>query len=297
MFYLLAILLGVMTAVLGYFLKNIPNPGQAVSVIAHQDEHEEDEIELTLQKTTSTANSSRTQSPEQKTEQKTDLSRDYKQLYTPTFLAYLGAIGCICWVKDGLLSWSLLFLEAVRGGEDGLDGDTTALLGFALTLGGMGGGVVVNFIATRFFSGHRAKALILFAIVQLISLLLFWHFSIQNVHSVIIAFCFFTTCICMLGMYTVFFFVSPADLPKSVRATGTGVMKLFGYLSSGFSSIYFGSKISSDGSGYDTWIMSLCLATLGVAFFSELARRSRNRAALSHRQDVVTTTNASPPDI
>jgi hypothetical protein len=45
----------------------------------------------------------------------TSTAAERKQLRSVTFLAYLGAVMCLCWVKDGLLSSAFAFLASVRG--------------------------------------------------------------------------------------------------------------------------------------------------------------------------------------
>jgi OPA family sugar phosphate sensor protein UhpC-like MFS transporter len=163
---------------------------------------------------------------------RSDLKRERKALWSVTFIAYLAAIMGLCWVKDGLLSWAYLFLESIKQGE--LSTDTTALLGFAITLGGFGGGFFINMVAQRMFSGQRAPALLLFSLLQLASLLLFWTVAVEELSNLAVAFFFFLTATFMLGSYSALSFLVPADLPESVRATGAGRcshMFLVAYLS------------------------------------------------------------------
>ena len=217
-FYLTGFLLLVMTLILAIFLKNAPevsNDDVEASITIFNSSKD---IELSKLDSPPKEKVQSKVSEEEKLAQiklkKKEVALDRKALLTPTFLSYLGAIVCCCWMKDGLLSWTLLFLETVSETGDGLSENTTALIGFALTLGGIGGGVIINYTVDRFFSGQRALALISFSFLQLISLILFWFTAVKNFHILIIAILFFFTCLFMLGIYSVLCFLTPADLPQ-----------------------------------------------------------------------------------
>jgi hypothetical protein len=178
---------------------------------------------------------------------------------------------CLCWVKDGLLSAAFSFLASARGITE-LSSDTTMLLGFALTMGGFGGGAVANATAERCFGGRRAPALVLFTALQLGSILLFWATAVHGQGDLVICLFFFLSCMFMLGNYSTLTFLVPASLPKSVVAQASGLMVLTGYVASGCSGMYIGyiSSHTTDET-FVSWLLSLCVATGGTLLFAAVA--------------------------
>jgi sugar phosphate permease len=202
---------------------------------------------------------------------------DRRALRSPTFLAYLGCVMALCWVKDGLLSWAYEFLATSRQSE--LSHDTKSLLGFAVTLGGFGGGILVNFVSERMCGGARAPSLLLFSLLQGVSLVIFWFVSVGGYSDPVVATFFFLTAMFLLGNYSALNFLVPAALPHSVVATATGLFTFTGYIGSGCAGIYYMS-LNSDpvesGSAdrfFASWFASLCVATAATALFAEFARR------------------------
>ena len=102
----------------------------------------------------------------------------------------------------------------------------------------------------------------------------------------------------MLGIYSVLCFLTPADLPQSIRGVAAGMTTLFSYAGSGCSGIYFSLALSdtteNPSDQFDPWILSLSLATIGMILFSEFARRARNTAVLHRKHSTV---NLSAADI
>ncbi len=202
---------------------------------------------------------------------------DRAALRSTAFLANLGAMCALCWTKDGLLSWAYQFLASARsGGDEGatLGHDTTAVLGFAVTVGGFFGGVLANAVATRCFAGNRAKALLLFALLQGCSLMLFWTTAVEGCSDLVVALFFGLTTTFLLGNYTAVTFLGPAALPASVVATGSGLNTCLGYIASGCSGVYLLSLRAGGGDTfYVSWISSLCAACVALAVCAECARR------------------------
>jgi hypothetical protein len=150
------------------------------------------------------------------------------------------------------------------------------LLGFALTMGGFGGGAVANATAERCFSGRRAPALMLFTALQLGSLLTFWATAVHGQGDLVVCVFFFLCCTFMLGNYSTLTFLVPASLPKSVVGQALGLMVLTGYVASGCSGMYVGyaSSQSADAT-FVSWLTSLCVATGGTLLFAAVAALDR----------------------
>ena len=76
-------------------------------------------------------------------EERTDETRERKGLEVfrelaknKQFICYLAAIGCLCWVRDGLIAWIYPFLET----HQPITGELTSAVSGAITLGGFTGG-------------------------------------------------------------------------------------------------------------------------------------------------------------
>ena len=230
---------------------------------------------------------------------------DRRALISPTFVTYVLAIASLCWVKDGLLSWCYLFLKSARYGDEsgveGLSADTTSLLGFAITLGGFTGGIALNVVAEQIFNGKRSTALLLFSILQCLSLALFWFASVGNMPDYVVAICLFMTTTFMLGSYSALSFLVPTDLPPSVISIGTGIMTSAGYVASGCSGVFFGTALTLDAdrgvATFYPWIVSLCVATTFTAICAGVVRSNSGKTGTSRTRRTLSVRSFAGSDV
>ena len=171
-------------------------------------------------------------------------------LTNPTFVCFTAALACMCWVRDGLLTYLLSFVAASRGtGEVG--GEAAALIGGAVTLGGCLGGVLSGLLSDRVFGGRRAPPILVFTVLQMLCLGALW-LCRGSQSDVLLALVVNAVCICVLGNYTMLSYTVPADLPPADVGFAAGMMTAAGYLTSGLAAGLLGSLIESG--GYGAWM-------------------------------------------
>ena len=184
-------------------------------------------------------------------------------LTNPTFMCFTSALACMCWVRDGLLTYLLNFVAASRGtGEVG--SEAAALIGGAVTLGGCVGGVLSGLLSDRVFEGRRAPPVLLFTVLQMLCLGALW-LCRGSQSDAVLALVVFVATLFVLGNYTTLSYTVPADLPPADVGLAAGVMTAASYMTSGFAAGLLGNVIEVF--GYGAWMASLVLATaLGGAF-------------------------------
>ena len=212
-------------------------------------------------------------------------------LANPTFMCFTSALACMCWVRDGLLTYLLNFVAASRGtGEVG--SEAAALIGGAVTLGGCVGGVLSGLLSDRVFKGRRAPPVLVFTVLQALGLSALWLFR-DSQSDAALALIVAVVSICVLGNYTMLSYTVPADLPPADVGLGAGVMTAAGYLTSGCAAGLLGSVIEVFGHG--AWMASLVFATaLGGAFVLCGACLRGNTAPVQPALRVGVATDGSP---
>jgi sugar phosphate permease len=197
--------------------------------------------------------------PRPRTRQTAAFWSELRQLLAnPTFVCYIAATACTCWVRDGLLTYLLDFLATSRG-MDVLGSETTMLIGGSVTLGGCVGGVLSGLVSDRIFSGRRAPGIMLFTLLQLLGLAALWGCRASHSDPVLFLVIFNVT-ICILGNYTMLSYAVPADLPPKTVGMAAGIVTAVGYVASGLATGQLAGLIGS--AGYRAWWMSLVFATL-----------------------------------
>jgi sugar phosphate permease len=184
-------------------------------------------------------------------------------LTNPSFMCFTSALVCMCWVRDGLLSYLLNFVAVSRGTSE-VGSEVAALIGGAVTLGGCLGGVLSGMLSDRVFGGRRAPPIGVFTVLQLGCLLSLW-LCRESQSDVVLALIVAAAAICVLGNYTMLSYTVPADLPPADVGFAAGVMTAAGYLTSGLATGLLGHVLESG--GYGAWMASLMIATtLGGGF-------------------------------
>ena len=198
-------------------------------------------------------------------------------LTNPTFMCFASALMCMCWVRDGLLTYLLNFVAASRG-TGAVGSEAAALIGGAVTLGGCLGGVLSGLLSDRVFGGRRTPPIVVLTGLQLLCLAALW-LCRGSQSDAVLAFIVAAAAICVLGNYTMLSYTVPADLPPSDVGCAAGMMSAAGYLTSGLAAGLLGRLTSSgepggsqagdygDSGDYLAWMASLVFATtLGGAF-------------------------------
>ena len=181
----------------------------------------------------------------------------------PAFVCYLCAVFFLCWVRDGLITWIFLYLRDARGPGATLSGDATALIGGAVTIGGIVGGVLTGWLSDVVFAGKRLPPIIIFTCLQVIALVGLW--LVRAASDLAVAGIVFALCICILGCYTLLSYTIPTDLPSHVVGLAAGMMTAVGYIASGLSAIVLREII--DHGGFFAWWCSLMVATVCAGGF------------------------------
>ncbi|GMH69513.1 hypothetical protein TL16_g05177 [Triparma laevis f. inornata] len=199
-------------------------------------------------------------------------------LQNTTFICYLISIMCLCWVRDGLITWIYSYLESSRGAA--LSSDTTAMIGGSITLGGFLGGVLCGVISDYVFKGNRSKPILLFSFFQMISLgLTYYVVGLGSENDLLVAFLVFLTATFMLGNYTLLSYTIPTDLPAPVVATAAGIMTAAGYVASGLAGLGMGKliEIYSWGGWFGSLEVATALGSLAIYIGSVLAARAKRK--------------------
>ena len=123
---------------------------------------------------------------------------------------------CLCWTRDGLITWLYSFLERERRGE-ALSADTSALVGGAITVGGIVGGMLCGWLSDVVFKGARLPPIIIFTCLQALALTGLWFGRSSS--DAVVALIVFALCLCILGCYTLLSYTIPTDLPSHVVGT------------------------------------------------------------------------------
>ncbi|GMH58010.1 hypothetical protein TrST_g7732 [Triparma strigata] len=201
-------------------------------------------------------------------------------LQNSTFLCYLISIMCLCWVRDGLITWIYSYLEKSRGKP--LSPDTTAMIGGSITLGGFVGGVLCGIVSDYVFKGNRSKPILLFSFFQLISLgLTYYVVGLGSDSDLLVAFLVFLTATFMLGNYTLLSYTIPTDLPAPVVATAAGIMTAAGYVASGLAGLGMGKLIEvySWGGWFGSLELATALGSLAIYVGSVMAARGKKSSS------------------
>jgi sugar phosphate permease len=198
-------------------------------------------------------------------------STAYRELFgIRIFIRYLLAISMLTWVRDGLITWILSFLNE-RGlvSADGtvwLD-DHLGLpppndaIGLAIFVGGATGGVTIGAISDSLFRSDRRPPLLIFTLAQAAALGALGPHMVTGIALApagAVA-CVWAVCFFALGNYSLLCYAVPTDLGERRVALAVGVMTGAQYLSSGLGAVVLGALVSRY--GFTSWWLSMELAT------------------------------------
>eukprot|EP01132_Coremiostelium_polycephalum_P002751 gene2751-3419_t len=161
------------------------------------------------------------------------------------------ALFSIGWVKEGFVSWFLLFItHKYTIGE----GPSTflAICSAGLTCGALIGGFICGALSDLLFKSKRPPAIFIFFIFLNILILLLYFVNVQVLSAIILIGCF----IMMFGINNVLAVTAILDLGTQRNAAlMAGLLTTFQYFAGGFSGFLLGYIVEHLGFGY--WILSM----------------------------------------
>ncbi|KAF2070735.1 hypothetical protein CYY_007950 [Polysphondylium violaceum] len=184
-----------------------------------------------------------------------------KPLTTKQNIINLVCLFCIGFVKEGLLSWFVLFISHTFSKYE-QDNPFFTICSALVTVGAMTGGILCGVISDYFFKSKRTPALFIFFTILNFSIIALYFVKSPILFIFILTICFIT----MFGSTNAVTVLAVLDLGTMKNASMfTGLITSAQYLSSGFSGFILGIIVKH---GFGYWILAMIPFTTVATLFT-----------------------------